>query len=187
MLYCQHEMPSTVKNINIIQLAVIVACLCGLNCYWENQSSDLGLESHCILSSEFKSIFLVGHWLGTKKSIWPVKIEQWGVGVVICLEQGADCLHIVQLMPLHPKTPSSLPSFKSRLFLPFQYRLTQVVPEKRPLNGCSVVLVVLVGLELWLDGFHSITDDNDKDFWMLCCGCKLKSIHVYFDSFNPKL
>jgi len=29
-----------------------------------------------------------------------VKIERWGVGVVICLEQGADCLHMVQLMPL---------------------------------------------------------------------------------------
>jgi len=35
--------------------------------------------------------------------------------VVICLERGADCLHMVQLMPLHPKTPSSLASFKSRL------------------------------------------------------------------------
>ena len=31
-----------------------------------------------------------------------------GVGVVICLERGADCLHMVQLMPLYPKTPSSL-------------------------------------------------------------------------------
>ena len=35
--------------------------------------------------------------------------------MVICLERGADCLHMVQLMPLHPKTPSSLASFKSRL------------------------------------------------------------------------
>jgi len=42
-----------------------------------------------------------------------------GVGVVICLERGADCLQMVQLMPLHPKTPSSLASFKSRLVLPF--------------------------------------------------------------------
>ena len=39
----------------------------------------------------------------------------------------------------HPKTPSSLASFKSRLVLPFWYRLTQVVGllEKRPLNGPS--------------------------------------------------
>jgi len=33
--------------------------------------------------------------------------------------RGAGCLHMVQLMPLHPKTPSSLASFKSRLVLPF--------------------------------------------------------------------
>jgi len=31
--------------------------------------------------------------------------------VVICLERGADCLHMVQLMPLHPQTPSSLALF----------------------------------------------------------------------------
>jgi len=42
---------------------------------------------------------------------------------------------MVQLMPLPPKTPSSLASFKSRLVLPFWYQLTQVVLEKRPLNA----------------------------------------------------
>jgi len=41
--------------------------------------------------------------------------------VVICLKQGADCLHMVQLMPLRLQTPSSLASFKSRLVLLFQY------------------------------------------------------------------
>jgi len=61
--------------------------------------------------------------------------------VVICLERGADCLHMVQLMPLHPKTTSSLVSFKSRLVLPFWYRLTQVVLEKSPLKGVVVVVV----------------------------------------------
>jgi len=76
-------------------------------------------------------------WLGVGKSIRPVQIEWWCVGVVIWLERGADCLHLVQLMPLHPKTPSSLASFQSRLVLPFRYRLIQVVQEKRPLNGCS--------------------------------------------------
>ena len=53
------------------------------------------------------------YWLGVRKSIRPVKIEWWHVGVVICLQHGADCLHMVQLMPLHPKIPSSLASFKS--------------------------------------------------------------------------
>ena len=55
----------------------------------------------------------------------------------IRLKRGADCLDMVQLMPVHLKTPSSLASFKSRLVLPFLYRVTQVVLEKRPLNGCS--------------------------------------------------
>jgi len=57
--------------------------------------------------------------------------------VVIRLERGADCLHMVQLMPLHPKTPSSFASFKSRLVLPFWYRFTLNVLEKRSLNGCN--------------------------------------------------
>jgi len=52
--------------------------------------------------------------------------------MVICLERGAD-LHMFQLMPL------SLASVKSRLVLPFWYRLTWVVPEKGPLNGCVCV------------------------------------------------
>ena len=49
--------------------------------------------------------------------------------MVICLEQGAD-LHMAQLMPL------PLTSVKSRLVLPFWYRLTRVVLDKGPLNGC---------------------------------------------------
>ena len=59
------------------------------------------------------------------------KQEWWGAGVVVCLEQGAD-LHMAQLMPL-PVTDSCL--VKSRLVLPFWYRLTRVVPEKGPLNA----------------------------------------------------
>jgi len=54
--------------------------------------------------------------------------------VVVCPERDADCLHTVQLMPLHPQTPSSLASSKSRLVLPFWYWLAQVVLEKRPLT-----------------------------------------------------
>ena len=36
-------------------------------------------------------------WLDGRKGIWP---EWWGNGVVICLERGANDLHMVQLMPL---------------------------------------------------------------------------------------
>jgi len=37
------------------------------------------------------------------------KFEWWGVGVVICLDWGAGCLHMVQLMPLPSQIPSFLP------------------------------------------------------------------------------
>ena len=48
---------------------------------------------------------------------------------IVCI--WSSCCHC------HPKTPSSLASFKSRLVLPFWYWLTQVVLEKIPLNGRS--------------------------------------------------
>jgi len=41
---------------------------------------------------------------------------------------------MVQLMPLHPKTPSSIVSFKSRLVLPFWYWFTQVVLQNNNNN-----------------------------------------------------
>jgi len=44
----------------------------------------------------------------------PVKLE-WAAGVVIRLERGADCLHVVQLMPLPPPNPIISCLFKSRL------------------------------------------------------------------------
>ena len=61
--------------------------------------------------------------------------------MVICLERGAD-LHMAQLMPL----PLSLAPVKSRLVLPFWYRLTWVVPDKGPLHGCVCVCVFLLEL-----------------------------------------
>jgi len=44
------------------------------------------------------------------------KFEWYGAGVVICLERGADDLHMVQLMSLPPQyDPSSLALLKSRM------------------------------------------------------------------------
>jgi len=65
--------------------------------------------------------------------------------MAICLERSAD-LHVdvVQLMPL-PLTVSCSNKIQIGFtFLVQWYRLTQVVLEKRPLNGCSVVVVVVV-------------------------------------------
>jgi len=68
------------------------------------------------------------------------------VWLSVCSEVQAACT-CAQLMPLHPQTTSSLASFKSRPALPFWYhRLTQVVHEKKPSNGCSSSNVVVVGL-----------------------------------------
>jgi len=70
--------------------------------------------------------------------------------VVICMALGAD-LHMAQLMPL------SLASVKSRLVLPFWYRLTRVVPKKGPLNGCVYVL-----FDLWTCGQQQNTERSFK-------------------------
>ena len=74
------------------------------------------------------------------------KTEWWSTGVVVCLERGATCIwpswchcHSVSLAPV-----------KSRLVLPFWYWLTQVVLEKRPLNGsCCCYMYKLVPWVLW--------------------------------------
>jgi len=66
--------------------------------------------------------------------------------MVICLERGAD-LHMAQLMPCHSL---SLASVKARLVLPFWYRLTWVVPDKRPLNGCVCVFCQQLGKQAFV-------------------------------------
>ena len=48
--------------------------------------------------------------------------EWWGVAVVVCLKHGADCVSMVQLMPLHSKTSSCFASLKSEQVLPFWSR-----------------------------------------------------------------
>ena len=65
------------------------------------------------------------------------KLEWWCAGVVICLELGAD-LHMPSWCHRHSL---SLAPVKSRLVLPFWYRLTRVVPDRAPLNVCVCVCV----------------------------------------------
>jgi len=60
--------------------------------------------------------------------------------MVVCLERGANDLHIVQLMPLPPIISCS----KIQNGLPFWCGLNQVVLEKSPLSGCSSSVVVVV-------------------------------------------
>ena len=61
---------------------------------WAQAKHSPGFNQRCLPS-------VLWHcWLVVRKSIWPVKTEWRGGGVAICLERGADCLHMVQLMPL---------------------------------------------------------------------------------------
>ena len=59
-------------------------------------------------------------------SVW---LSVWSEVQIVCIwSSWCNC---------HPKTPSSLASFKFRLVLPLWYQFTHVVPENRLLNGCS--------------------------------------------------
>ena len=83
-------------------------------------------KSHCAFSA---LTLLVGRQEGHPA------FKKVSGGVLVWLsvwKRDAD-LHMAQLMPL------TVSSVKSRLVLPFWYRLTWVVPEKGPLNGCVCV------------------------------------------------
>jgi len=76
------------------------------------------------------------------------QMSEWrGAGMAVCLEQGAD-LHMAQLMPGHSPSPASV---KSRLVLPFWYRLTWLVLDKGPLNGCVCVCGTRLNHEIGTD------------------------------------
>jgi len=68
----------------------------------------------------------------------------WGAGMVICLEQGAETCIWPNWCQCHSL---SLASVKSILVLPFWYRLTRVVLDKGPLNGCVCVRYTII---MWI-------------------------------------
>ena len=88
-----------------------------------------------------------------RKGIRPVKkTERWGAGVVSVWSEVQTCVcpswcHCHSL---------SLASVKSRLVLPFWYRLTWVVPEKGPLNGCMCVCVWLADIQFKSENVCSV-------------------------------
>jgi len=61
--------------------------------------------------------------------------------MIVCLERGANDLHMVQLMPLPPIISCFI---KIQNGLLFWWWLTQVVLKKRLLNGCSSYFVWLI-------------------------------------------
>ena len=61
----------------------------------------------------------------------------------------------------------SLASVKSRLVLPFWYRLTWVVPEKEPLNGCVCVCVSVKCTVLIIFCLSVYEQDILRELWFL--------------------
>ena len=79
-------------------------------------------------------------WLGIRKSIWPAKEFCDGVLVWLSIWSKMQIVYIWSSWCLcipKPRQSSSVALFKSRLDLPFWYRLTQIVLEKRSLTRCS--------------------------------------------------
>ena len=85
----------------------------------------------------FTNLSVLWHcWLGGRKGIRPVKKLSGGVlawlsvwcEVQTCIWPSGFHCHSLSLAPV-----------KSRLVLPFWYRLTWVVPDRGPLNGCVCV------------------------------------------------
>ena len=80
-------------------------------------------------------------WLGGRKGIRPVKSSSGGVLVWLSVRSEVETCIWPSWCHCHSL---SLASVKSRLVLPFWYRLTWVVPQKGPLNGCVCVILTSI-------------------------------------------
>jgi len=89
---CEHSSSTLLADDNSLLLSEVDTGFCWFSACCDIESVVLpSALSHC--------------WLGIRKSIRPVKnwvMGEWwrGAGVVICLERGANDLHMIQLMPL---------------------------------------------------------------------------------------
>ena len=113
-------------------------------------------------------------WLGIRKSIRPLKIEWWGVGVVVCLQQGAD-LHMAQLMPL----PITVSCF-SKIQIGFTFLVPAHLcsPGKRAVKRVCVCVCVLVWLSVW-------SKVQIVCIWSSWCRCHPKTIPSPIPHLNP--
>ena len=96
------------------------------------KSGEMYLTKYCIVINTVIPSVLWRCWLGSRKGIRPVK-NFWVVGYWRGYLSGARCR--LAYGPADATASHSLASVKSRLVLPFWYRLTRVVPDKGPLNG----------------------------------------------------
>ena len=92
-------------------------------------------------------------WLGGRKGIRPVKTDRW---VLVWLSVWSEVQTCIWPSWCHCHS-LSFASLKSSLVLPFRYRLTWVVPDKGPLNGC-----------VWCSKCSHTIKHKCVMFWTLC-------------------
>jgi len=83
-------------------------------------------------------------------------------------------LHTAQLMPL-PLTVSCFS--KIQIGLPFWYRLTRVVPDKGPLNGCVYVCVCKDIYIVQDRKGHKCAVSAEMAVWLCNCLCLYSYLH----------
>ena len=91
---------------------------------------------YCFMGYILPSVFWLC-WFGCRKGIRPVKLSG---GCWRSYLSGARCRLAYGPADATATHCILLASVKSRLVLPFWYRLAWIVPEKGPLNGCVCVL-----------------------------------------------
>jgi len=99
-------------------------------------------------------------------------VKKLSCGVLAWLSVWSDVQTCIWPSECHCHS-SSLASVKSRLVLPFWYRLTRVVPEKGPLNGCvCVVTINSANQQVTAVQHHAVIT------WLLCGGryCQVLSM-----------
>ena len=125
--------------------------------------------------SAFSALTLL---VGRQEGIRPVKTEWWGVGMVICLERGAD-LHMAQLMPL-PLTVSCFSKIQIGLaFLvpahpgsPGHRAVKRVCVKKWYLRKPAYYVSICLQLLMMLNRLTVV------NCWVLCFSPILKWIHL---------
>jgi len=102
---------------------------------WARVSYTNSSQCHITLFKFLPSV-LWRCWLGGRKGIRPVK--KLSCGVLAWLSVWSEVQTCIRPSGCHCHS-LSLASVKSRLVLPFWYRLTRVVLDKGSLNGCVCV------------------------------------------------
>ena len=115
-------------------------------------------------------------WLGGRKGIRPVK--KLNGGVLAWLSVWSDVQICIWRCWCQCHSPS-LASEKSRLVLPFWYRLTWVVPEKWPLNGCVYVRACVC---VWINMLGGILSSVVVSWTLYSCCTNVRSTSFYSTS-----